>query len=476
MLDELNTIKFEKNLAKEADLTPVYQLTKVANDSFHLYSFENRSGAAYNTKGVLKAIASLRGGSYMSADLTKKMAALDNYGSITITADALSLSKKAALSTDEEPWKLVSVNGVEYFVKAEADTEDKEEVSKEASLSGLTKTASAKTQTYTIRINAHNLSEIAKIANSAEEAMGANPGSFETNPDTNAIVFTVDSAEPGYKVQDGIHKALEHGKIFLPQDNVVVADEAGCLCGHNHGCPCCGGNPHQEGEYHRDHTGMHSACLPGTTIMLYADDPKTLKEYADAHATDVTVAASEQTGGYPMDGQGDANTAFEHDNKEGLAKDTFASLLDSFLHTCASDGFDKAASDAGLVYEKNTGAIKNPEDPAAQEEMKSNPDNYEVVNKQAAPEVPNAPQEPAPSNPADQPVKMEEKPAGQGNRVVDPNEKPIDDTKQTGDDSVKRWKGMREDPKTGKYVVYITENEQHIYDNVNDALNFMVRK
>ena len=34
---------------------------------------------------------------------------------------------------------------------------------------------------------------------------------------------------------------------------------------------------------------------------------------------------------------------------------------------------------------------------------------------------------------------------------------------------------MREDPATGKYVVYITETEEHIYDNLDDAVSFMTR-
>lgn len=475
MLDELNKIKFESNVEKQADLTPMYQLTKMASDTYHLYSFEAKDGKTYNTKGLLKTIASLRGGSYMSAQLTKHLNEMGNYDSVTITADSLKLSKSASAEhQDHEPWKLVAVNGVEYFVKAEADDEDV--VEKEASdASKIAKTASVSSHNYTVCIKAHNIAEIAKIANFAEETMGAQKGSFETNPTTASISFVVASPDAGYQVQDGIHKALENGKIFLPQDNVVVADESGALCGHHHGCPCCGGNPHQDMEYHRDHHGMHGMQMPGTQVMIYADKPETLQEFAAAHEGDMEAKSSEFTGSYQMEGPGDANTSFQHDNGETLKMDTFASILDSFLHKSASVGFDKAAAD--LVMDKTTKEIKDLDDPAAQELVKSNPEGYEGLGATAEPgAVPNAPQAPAPSNPADQPVRMEEKPEGQGTKVNDPNEKQPQDTKQRGDDGVKRWKGMREDPKTGKYVVYITETEQHIYDNLDDAMNFMVRK
>lgn len=476
MLEELNTIKFEQNVSKKADYTPVFQLTKVSDDSFHLYSFETKSSENYNAKGMLKAIASLRGGSYLSADLTKQINSLGAYESVTITKDALRVTKSASIDTqDKEPWKLVAVNGVEYFVKADCE-EDEDDVNKQASDdSGIAKTASASLHNYTVRINAHNVTEIAKIAGFAEESMGAQYGSFETNPADASISFIVASPDAGYQVQDSIHKALENGKIFLPQDNVVVADEQGALCGHHHGCPCCGGNPHQDAEYHRNHDGMASMKMPGN-VVIYADKPETLKEYADAHAGDMQAQSSEFTGSYQMTGPGDANTAFQHDNGETQKMDTFASILDSFLHRTASVGFEKAAEEYNpLVKEKNTGAIKNVEDPATQEEVKNNPDNYQGMVAEGAPAVPAAPA-PAVSNPADQPVKMEEQPSGEGYKVKDPNEKPADETKQQGDDGVKRWKGMREDPKTGKYIVYITENEQHIYDNLNDAMNFMVRK
>lgn len=459
MLDELNTIKFEENLTKQADLTPVYQITKVANDTYQVYSFENRSAEIINSKAALKTVASLRGGSYLSPELTKAVTGLDNFSSVIITADALSLSKKASVATDSEPWKLITVNDVEYFVKVEADTED-DTVQKEASSeAALTKTASVHAHNYTVKVNAHNIGEIAKIAGFAEEMLGAQPDSFSVNPDTNTIVFVVASPENGCAVQADMLKKLENGNIILPDSNVVVADETGAL--HQGGCPCC-----QKGhgmEYHRSHDGMCCMKSPETPKVFYADKPETLKEFADGHFTDYNITASPQTGAYPYEGSGAANTALNHSNSAEHEKD-FAQVLASFLYSSSENGITKAAADEGIVYDKENGDVIRAEDP----NIAANPERYtakpEMVTKGA-------------DGPEQQPAQqMDTQQQGEASRVVDPAEKPADETKQKGDNEVKRWKGMREDPSTGKYVVYITETEEHIYDNANDAINFLVRK
>lgn len=457
MLDELNTIKFEENLTKQADLTPMYQITKVANDTYQVYSFENRSAEIINSKAALKTVASLRGGSYLSPELTKAVTGLGNFSSVIITADALSLSKKASVATDSEPWKLVTVNDVEYFVKVEADT-DEDNVQKEASSeAALTKTASVKPHNYTVKVNAHNIAEIAKIAGFAEELLGAQPDSFSTNPDTNTIVFVVASPEDGCSVQAEMLKKLEQGNIILPNSSVVVADESGAL--HQGGCPCC-----QHMQYKRPHDGMFCMKPAGSPKEYYADKEQTLKEFADGHFTDYTITASPQTGAYPYEGSGEANTALDHSNSAEHEKD-FAHILASFLYKSAENGFEKTAAAEGYVCDKETGDLIKDDDP----NIAANPERYTAKPSMVTQGADDgAAQQPAEQMPTQQ--------QGEASRVVDPAEKPADETKQKGDNEVKRWKGMREDPSTGKYVVYITETEEHIYDNANDAINFLVRK
>lgn len=48
--------------------------------------------------------------------------------------------------------------------------------------------------------------------------------------------------------------------------------------------------------------------------------------------------------------------------------------------------------------------------------------------------------------------------------------------KQDEDSDVKKWKGMKEDPKTGKFIVYITESEEFVFDSAEQAIDFMVSK
>lgn len=48
--------------------------------------------------------------------------------------------------------------------------------------------------------------------------------------------------------------------------------------------------------------------------------------------------------------------------------------------------------------------------------------------------------------------------------------------KQDEDSDIKKWKGMKEDPKTGKFIVYITESEEFVFDSAEQAIDFMVSK
>ena len=264
MLDEIKSVKFEENLQKEADLTPVYQITKLASDTYQIYSFENKSAEIINSKAALKTVASLRGGSYLSADLTKSVTELDNFSSVIITADALKMTKTAAVSTDKEPWALKSINGVEYFVKADGEEEEDDKIHKEESLSC---TAAAKPVEYTVRINAHNVAEIGKIASIAEEEFGAQYGSVSI-PSTESIVFIVASPEDGAAVHKGIQTKLDQNKIFLPNEAVMVAKPDGAICNHME-------NEHGMPEYCRDTKDMCKMTSPETKVVYFADKPET---------------------------------------------------------------------------------------------------------------------------------------------------------------------------------------------------------
>lgn len=57
------------------------------------------------------------------------------------------------------------------------------------------------------------------------------------------------------------------------------------------------------------------------------------------------------------------------------------------------------------------------------------------------------------------------------NQNID-TEKPQDND----DGDVKKWKGMKEDPKTGKFIVYITESEEFVFDSPDEAIDFMINE
>ena len=41
---------------------------------------------------------------------------------------------------------------------------------------------------------------------------------------------------------------------------------------------------------------------------------------------------------------------------------------------------------------------------------------------------------------------------------------------------IRRWKGLKQDEDTGKFVVYITEQEERVFDTPEEALSFMMRE
>ena len=43
------------------------------------------------------------------------------------------------------------------------------------------------------------------------------------------------------------------------------------------------------------------------------------------------------------------------------------------------------------------------------------------------------------------------------------------------DNQNKRWKGIKQDPRSGKFIVYITESSERLFDDINSAVDFMVQ-
>jgi len=447
MLEFEQNVKFEENLEKEASYTPYYQITRLASDAYQIYSHETKLAEIQNSKNTLKTIASLRGGSYLNAELTKAVTELAPFSSIIVTENAVSLSKKASADSNREPWQLVSVNGVEYFIKAEG--EDTEEQKKEASEdAALTKTASAKPQTYTISIEAHNVAEIAKIAEYAVEEMGADPKSFSC-PMQKKIVFDINSVNPMEQIHQDAHKFLGNHNIYVPDQNVNVCNEAGEVCC---GCPACQ-KAVEDKKVEQAPTAVqgpagkvsYTLTSPDSPKVSHASTAETLKEYAEAHYSNYTITASD-------------GTVMHHVASE---LKSFSEQLNDFLMKSA----EKA-----VVLDKNTQEEIPEGDPrrtddSAKEVIKVQEDLDPSLAAAAAPA--GVPQQVPPMPAKEQPKEEVQR---------DPAEKNPQDTAATGDDDVKRWKGMREDPSSGKYIVYITETEEHIFDNPNDAIDYLVRK
>lgn len=458
MIDEIKYKKFETTVERDVDYTPHYQLTKLADQSYQLYSHADREAKQGTLAETLVSLANLRGGKMLDNTLVKKIAGLEQFESIVVSGSALALKKKASAEEDtNEPWKVVAINGVEYFVKADEDCDEEEHVTKTAALKPVT-------HTYSVRVVAHNLNELNKIA---EANIGAEPC---PNLKDNAITVIINSPESMSDLHQAVNEALEKLNIFVPGENIqVFHDECPCGC-------CC--NQQEE------------VCVPpavqpeipqlpqlpqGQLMMVSEEEPKkvsiasskdTLMVYASAHSKNFKI--------------------YDHDHKvvaevkngvEVTAEDntSFAAALDALLETEASKDPDlKVQADEKATFTDQQGRVKGNGEPVQPgdkyvketdtgvevKEVKSTMD--EEISKLAA-ELPDFIEK----EQDDLNQKLEEH--------RDPNEKPAEDTKQVGDNARKRWKGMREDPTSHKFVVYITETEEHIFDTIEPAIAFLTR-
>lgn len=443
---EKEFFRFEDtNNEVKADYSPKYQLTKVASDKYQFYSFEENTASLCNTKGALKLLASLRGGKCLDKDLSQKVMAMGNFDTITVAGSALKLGKIASGDkTGHEPWKLVAVNNVEYFVKADEDAE--EPVAKK-----VTASAYPTTHTYTIKIKAHNVREIAKIAECAEQTLGAIPGTTQV-PNQETIYFDVNTQELPQEAQTNIEKALEHENVFLPKENVGV---------YNDCCPCgCGMAVHPESQMQEQvisdvPDGLFVLVPLNTNKQSIASNVSTLKAYASKHFSNYKIYDSaKKVVATVVDGE-----------EQGLdpKSATFGEELTAFLEK--QRGLETIAEDQSKIV-GNDGRVKNPGEDVQQGDTVISPDGKatKVTEVNAAEDENNLVVEAAPEN-VQENAKAPEKEINKDETT----------SEQKEGTEVKRWKGMKEDQDSGKFIVYITESEERVFDDAQSAIDFMTR-
>ena len=443
---EKEFFRFEDtNNEVKADYSPKYQLTKVASDKYQFYSFEENTASLCNTKGALKLLASLRGGKCLDKDLSQKVMAMGNFDTITVAGSALKLSKIASGDkTGHEPWKLVAVNNVEYFVKADEDVE--EQVAKK-----VTASANPTMHTYTIKIKAHNVREIAKIAECAEQTLGAIPGTTQV-PKQETIYFDENTQELPQEAQTNIEKALEHENVFLPKENVGV---------YNDCCPCgCGMAVHPESQMQEQvisdvPDGLFVLVPLNTNKQSIASNVSTLKAYASKHFSNYKIYDSaKKVVATVVDGE-----------EQGLdpKSATFGEELTAFLEK--QRGLETTAEDQSKIV-GNDGRVKNPGEDVQQGDTVISPDGKatKVTEVNASEDENNLVVEAAPEN-------VQEN-AKAPDKEINKNETTSEQKEGT---EVKRWKGMKEDQDSGKFIVYITESEERVFDDAQSAIDFMTR-
>ena len=443
---EKEFFRFEDtNNEVKADYSPKYQLTKVASDKYQFYSFEENTASLCNTKGALKFLASLRGGKCLDKDLSQKVMAMGNFDTITVAGSALKLGKIASGDkTGHEPWKLVAVNNVEYFVKADEDAE--EPVAKK-----VTASAYPTTHTYTIKIKAHNVREIAKIAECAEQTLGAIPGTTQV-PNQETIYFDVNTQELPQEAQTNIEKALEHENVFLPKENVGV---------YNDCCPCgCGMAVHPESQMQEQvisdvPDGLFVLVPLNTNKQSIASNVSTLKAYASKHFSNYKIYDSaKKVVATVVDGE-----------EQGLdpKSATFGEELTAFLEK--QRGLETIAEDQSKIV-GNDGRVKNPGEDVQQGDTVISPDGKatKVTEVNASEDENNLVVEAAPEN-VQENAKAPEKEINKDETT----------SEQKEGTEVKRWKGMKEDQDSGKFIVYITESEERVFDDAQSAIDFMTR-
>lgn len=550
MLDK-EFITFKESGFKQPDnYFPQYQITKLASDTYQIYDFIKREASLCSAKETLKTVSSLRGGKPLNRELSSKIMNMSDFQTYTIDNSALKISKKASADLEHEPWKLVvAADGNEYFVSADAEVDEEEKVTKTA--------ASNIKHVYSVKIQAHNIREIAKIADMAEKNLHAVAGTTQI-PDQNVICFDVVSETTPEEAQASIQKEIEGGTIYLP-DSCCTVDNSCCPCGcGKHSILPC---PEEQevSEYvvpQNIPEGEFALTSPETVVISVASNIYTLRKYAESKYDNYRIY--------------DSNHAVIAEMKDGVeldpSKETFGDELTAFLNEQLSKkaegnveviGPDRTVKNEGSdlqqgddIVNTETGEVTKVTEVSGSEssllqavagvdvtkgaelkqlfdrvnslvERAKNFENIqhlrtEILFEQEALEkflknydgsnivfpeigeiaqdevaryvgslndmlndllikIRNQRHEPK-GSPSLTGVKKVAEDSDNITTNAIPGEKDPNDTKATGDEDVKKWKGMREDPSSGKFVVYITETEEHIFDNITDATNFLTKR
>ena len=434
MLDK-EFIKFEDSgLQKEESYFPQYQITKLDKDLYQFYEFAERKAALCNTRDALKKVASIRGGKPLNRELSAKLIQMKPFQSYTIDNSALKISKCASADDKREPWKLVvAADGNEYFVSATADNTQEEVVEKTA--------ASHIKHVYTVKVTAHNVKEIAKIADM--ENLNMVPNTVQI-PQGNVICFEHVTEETPEKAQASIQKELEGGEIYLADKDVMVCNDT---------CPCgCGKQIHQQNVPSENTHGQEYVVpcnIPqGDFVLVTLDNPiescassvYTLKKYASNKYQNYRIYNDKQ------EVIAEVKNGIELDP----SKNTFADELKAFL----DEQIQKKAEDGKVTIFDQTGQEKDPSAELQQGDRVVGADGVSTTVKQVEES----------QNTELKAEAADEVPVG----------KNPEDTKATGDDEVKKWKGMRE--VDDKFVVYITESRERVFDTADEAINYLTRE
>lgn len=435
MLDKEFKTFTESGFGTSDTLMPQYQITKLAQDTYQIYNFAERTAELCSARGALQKVASIRGGKYLNHDLSQKIINMNEFSTYTVADSALKISKRASADADFEPWKLVvAADGNEYFVSATSEEEEQPVVKKQA--------ASAVKHVYTIRVTAHNLKELTKIADMVETTIPAIQNTTQVLPEQNTIVFDELSEETPQEAQASIQKELEGGEIYLPNTSVCV---------HNDSCPCGCGQKAILPEIPCEQVsscaynepcdipqGQFVLICPGNPMCSFASNIYTLKKYASKRSdyriyNDKREVVAEVKAGIELD----------------PSKKTFADELKAFL----DEQLQKKAEDGKVTIYDQTGQEKDPSSEPQQGDRVVGADGIATTIKEVEESL-------------DAPLQATAEEVYTG--------KDPEDTKATGDDEVKKWKGMRE--VDDKFVVYITESRERVFDTADEAINYLTRE
>jgi hypothetical protein len=218
---------------------------------------------------------------------------------------------------------------------------------------------------------------------------------------------------------------------------------------------------------------------PETEKQAYAGSLATLSVYASAHYKTYSILNDKNEIIANVISGVEQAPANDHNNAEDA--DNFASCLTKFLDSSAKNSAKEAvASKVNII--KPDGTVKEAtEEPAVGDKLVDEETGTVTSVKEVKGETIDecihrlALETTAIPTETDEEIREREQ---EGLQKQDVSEAKSTEKDSVVSDSgeVTRWKGMQEDPKTGKYIVYITEREEHVFDSSDSAVDFLKRK